>query len=60
MELFDSIIALAIVASAALYLYRKFAKSNKGGGCGCSSESGCCGKGGGESHSHCGGHMQHH
>ena len=59
MEIFDSIIVFAIVAGAAFYLYRKFAKSNKGG-CGCGSESGCCGKGGGKGHSHCGGHMQHH
>jgi len=40
---FDSIIAVGIVIGAAFYLYRKFAKNSKSGGCGCPSGGDCCG-----------------
>lgn len=40
---FDTIITVGIVTIAAFYLYRKFIKTRKNGGCGCSSEGGCCG-----------------
>ncbi len=39
----DSLIAVGIVVGAATFLYRKFAKTKKSGGCGCSSGGGCCG-----------------
>jgi hypothetical protein len=51
---FDSIIAVGIVIGAAFYLYRKFTKKSKSGGCGCSSGGGC---GGTQKHmdsTHCG------
>jgi len=47
----DSLIAVGIVVGAAAYLYRKFAKNSKSGGCSCSSSGGCCGTHGGETHS---------
>lgn len=40
---FDSVIAVGIVIGAAIYLYRKFTRNSKKGGCGCSSGGGCCG-----------------
>jgi len=43
----DTIITFTIIALAALYIIRKFTKAKKaGGGCGCSSEVGCCSSGG--------------
>jgi|GEM_PF-1478910 len=39
----DAIITFIIIAIAALYIIRKFISTKKtGGGCGCSSEGGCC------------------
>jgi len=43
MGLWDTIITLAIIAAAVIYLLRKFCRSVKSGSCGCSSEGGCCG-----------------
>lgn len=40
---FDSIVAVVIVIGAAFYLYRKFFRNRKSGGCGCSSGGGGCG-----------------
>jgi hypothetical protein len=38
----DAFITVGIVVGAAVYLYRKFAKTKKSGGCDCSSGGGCC------------------
>ncbi len=48
----DTLIVVGIVVGAAAYLYRKFAKKSKDGGCSCSSGGGCCGTQdhGGETH----------
>jgi hypothetical protein len=55
MGLWDMIVTFSIIAAAAYYIWRKFAGSGKGGGCGCSSETGCCGGSSGSSSSTCGG-----
>ena len=39
----DTLIVVGIVVGAAAYLYRKFAKTKKSGGCGCASGGDCCG-----------------
>ncbi|NIQ96460.1 MAG: FeoB-associated Cys-rich membrane protein [Desulfuromonadales bacterium] len=57
MGTWDAVITFGIIAAAAAYIVRKFAKAKKsGGGCGCGSESSCCGSAGDSSN--CGGH--HH
>lgn len=38
----DSLIAAGVVIGAAFYLYRKFARTRKTGGCGCASGGGSC------------------
>jgi hypothetical protein len=40
----DTLIAIAIVIAAALYLYRSFSRGKKdeGGGCNCASSGSCC------------------
>jgi hypothetical protein len=43
MMILDTLFAVGIVAGAAAYLYCKFAKTRKSGGCGCSSGGVCCG-----------------
>jgi len=40
---FDTLLAIAIVCGAAIYLYRKFAGTKRSGGCSCASGGGCCG-----------------
>lgn len=50
---FDTLIAAGIVAGAAAYLYRSFARTRKSGGCGCDSGGGCCGSHGGTDKSGC-------
>ncbi len=43
MMILDTLITLGIIAGAAVYLYRKFAKSKNSSGC--STGGGCCGTG---------------
>jgi hypothetical protein len=49
----DSLITAGIIACAAAFLYRKFAKSNKSGGCGCASGGSCCGSHKRAAETHC-------
>lgn len=54
MTSWDAIITFGIIAAAAFYVIRKFARAKKGGGgCGCGSESSCCDSG--SAHSDCNG-----
>ncbi len=49
----DTLIAIGIVVGAFVYLYCKFAKTKKSGGCGCSSGGGCCGTKDRANETHC-------
>ena len=55
----DALVTFAIIGGASFYLVRKFTGSrSKGGGCGCSSGTGCCGGGSHDSASGCQGSGQ--
>lgn len=48
----DSILTFVLITGAAIYLFRRFFKTRKGGGCSCSAGSGCCGQHDGSSTAH--------